>query len=168
MELLKEHLSAEAVKNINEWLNEPRYADYRSELISIIETENWQLLEDSFYKKIEFGTAGCRGKTGVGSNRINKVTIGESVQALCNYILSLDKSLSKKGIVIAFDTRLTSVELSQFSAQVVAANEIQCYLFDGFRSTPELSFAVRHLGCAAGIVISASHNPPSDNGFKVY
>ena len=168
MELSKEHLSAEAIKNINEWLNGPKYIEYKNDLLSLVEAEDWQLLEDSFYKKIEFGTAGCRGKTGIGSNRINKVTIGESTQALCDYVLSFGGDLSKRGIVIAFDTRLTSTELSQFSAQVVAANGIKAYIFDSFRSTPELSFSIRQLGCAAGIVISASHNPPIDNGFKVY
>lgn len=168
MQSLTEHLSSAAIENINSWLNESKYIEYKPELEKMIQAGDWQYLEDAFYKKIEFGTAGCRGKTGLGSNRINKVTIGESAQGLCDYILSLDKTLSEKGIVIAYDTRLTSPELSQFTAQVVAANGIQTYIFDSFRSTPELSFAVRHLGCAAGIVISASHNPPTDNGFKAY
>jgi len=168
MQLLTGHLSSAAIANINSWLNESRYIEYKLDLEKMIQAGDWQNLEDAFYKKIEFGTAGCRGKTGLGSNRINKVTIGESAQGLCDYILSLDRSLSKKGIVIAYDTRLTSLELSRFTAQVVAANGIKTYIFDSFRSTPELSFAVRHLGCVAGIVISASHNPPTDNGFKAY
>jgi len=168
MKLSEEYLSAEAINNINEWLKNPKYAECKPDVMSMIEAKNWQLLEDSFYKKIEFGTAGCRGKTGCGSNRINKITIGEATQALCDYVILSGGNLSKIGIVVAFDTRLTSIELSQLSARVIAANGIKVYLFDSFRSTPELSFAVRHLGCAAGIVISASHNPPTDNGFKVY
>ena len=108
------------------------------------------------------------GTTGIGSTRINRITIGESAQALCLYAKSFDESAPEKGIVIACDTRLTSPELSRYVAQVCAANGFKTYIFDSFRSTPELSFAVRHLGCAAGIVISASHNPPADNGFKAY
>ena len=168
MDLPKEHLSSSTIKNISKWLDEPKYNEYKPELEMMIQAEQWQQLEDAFFKIIEFGTGGRRGKTGIGSNRINKVTIGESAQALCEYAKSFDEDSSKKGIVIAYDTRLTSKELSLFTAQVVAANGFKAYLFDNFRSTPELSFAVRHLGCAAGIVISASHNPPSDNGFKAY
>lgn len=162
-----EHLSAEAVKNINEWLEKPKYADYRAELEDMIANEKWQELEDSFFKVIEFGTAGRRGTTGVGPNRINKVTIGESAQALCEYALEADPAASEKGIVVACDTRLSSPELSKYAASVCAANGFKTYIFESFRSTPELSFAVRHLQTAAGIVISASHNPPADNGFKV-
>lgn len=168
MQLSTEHLSASAIENITKWLTEPKYAEYIPELELMISGEQWEQLEDAFFKVIEFGTGGRRGKTGVGSNRINKVTIGESAQALCEYALSFDVYAAGKGIVIAYDTRVTSPELSRFAAQVVAANGFKTYLFDNFRATPELSFAVRHLGCAAGIVISASHNPPSDNGFKAY
>lgn len=168
MELSTENLSQNAINNINKWLLQPKYAEYKPEIEALIKVGDWASLEDVFFKEIEFGTGGRRGKTGVGSNRINRVTIGESAQALCEYVLSFDAKGAKKGIVIAYDTRLTSVELSRFTAQVVAANGFKTYLFDGFRATPELSFALRHLGCAAGIVISASHNPPTDNGFKAY
>jgi len=168
MQLSTEHLSASAIENITKWLTELKYSEYISELELMIQSEQWEQLEDAFFKVIEFGTGGRRGKTGIGSNRINKVTIGESAQALCKYALSFDVYAAAKGIVIAYDTRVTSPELSRFTAQVVAANGFKTYLFDNFRATPELSFAVRHLGCAAGIVISASHNPPSDNGFKAY
>jgi len=167
-EVLKKHLSDAAVKNITTWLGEAKYAEYRSELEAMIAAEKWQDLEDAFFKVIEFGTGGRRGVTGIGSNRINRVTIGESAQALCSYARSLDATTPQKGVVIAYDTRLTSPELSRYTAQVCAANGFKVYLFDGFRSTPELSFAVRHLGAAIGIVISASHNPPQDNGFKAY
>lgn len=163
-----EHLSENAIKNINDWLERPKYADYRPELETMIREEQWQQLEDAFFKVVEFGTAGRRGTTGIGSNRINRVTIGESAQALCEYAREADTEAGEKGIVIAYDTRLSSPELSKFTAQVCAANGFKTYIFDTFRSTPELSFAVRYLKAAAGIVISASHNPPADNGFKAY
>jgi len=165
---LQKNLSKEALKNVEQWLNEPKYEEYRDELVEMIEAEKWQELEDAFFKVIEFGTGGRRGTTGVGSNRINRVTIGESAQALCMYARSFDEKAAEKGIVIACDTRLSSPELSRYTAQVCAANGFKTYLFDNFRSTPELSYAVRHLGAAVGIVISASHNPPLDNGFKAY
>ena len=163
-----EYLSENAIKNINDWLERPKYADYRSELDAMIAEQQWSQLEDAFFKVVEFGTAGRRGTTGIGSNRINKVTIGESAQALCEYARDADPQAGEKGIVIAFDTRLSSPELSKFTAQVCASNGFKTYIFDSFRSTPELSFAVRYLSAAAGIVISASHNPPADNGFKAY
>ncbi|MFZ2125629.1 MAG: phospho-sugar mutase [Candidatus Saccharimonadales bacterium] len=168
MQQLEGKLSPAAIENINNWLNQLKYREYQPELIKMIQDEKWDDLEDAFFKVIEFGTGGRRGKTGLGSNRINKITIGESAQALCEYALSFDKDAASKGIVIACDTRLTSPELSRFAAQVLAANGFRTFVFDSFRATPELSFAVRHLHCAAGIVISASHNPPSDNGFKAY
>ncbi len=162
------HLSPEAVANINAWLDEPKYAQYRSGLEQMIANEHWKDLEDAFFKVIEFGTGGRRGTTGIGSNRINRVTIGESAQALCEYALDHDPSAAEKGVVIACDTRLSSPELSRYTAQVCAATGFKTYLFESFRATPELSFAVRHLNAAVGIVISASHNPPADNGFKAY
>ncbi|MFZ1812645.1 MAG: phospho-sugar mutase [Candidatus Saccharimonadales bacterium] len=162
------HVSEQAAANIQQWLQEPKYAEYRPEVVAMIESGKWRELEDAFFKVAEFGTAGIRGVTGVGSNRINRVTIGCATQALCQYMAEHDPALQQRGIVIAYDTRLTSVELSRYAASVVAANGFTAYLFDGFRSTPELSFAVRYMGCAAGIVLTASHNPPSDNGFKAY
>lgn len=165
---LREHLSLGAVANIEQWLSEPKYAEYKDELEALIADEQWQLLEDSFFKVIEFGTGGRRGETGIGSNRINRVTMGESAQALCQYAASIDENAKQKGVVIACDTRLSSKELSEYCASVCAANGFRTYIFDSFRSTPELSFAVRHLGAAVGIVVSASHNPPADNGFKAY
>ena len=165
---LRAHVSEDAVRNITDWLEQPKYSEYRDELQSLIEDEEWQILEDSFFKVIEFGTGGRRGVTGLGSNRINRVTMGESAQALCEYAVSHDKAAKEKGVVIACDTRLTSKELSEYCASVCAANGFKTYIFDSFRATPELSFAVRQLGAAIGIVVSASHNPPADNGFKAY
>lgn len=165
---LAKHVSADALSNITHWLEQPKYAEYRDELVEMINAERWKELEDAFFKVIEFGTGGRRGTTGVGSNRINRVTVGESAQALCVYAKKADPSAPQKGIAIACDTRLSSPELSKYCASVCAANGFKVYIFEDFRSTPELSFAVRELGCAAGIVITASHNPPSDNGFKAY
>lgn len=162
------HVSAEAAENIRQWLSESKYIEYRSDLEVMIAEQKWQELEDAFFKVIEFGTGGRRGTTGVGSNRINRVTIGESTLALCRYAVQFDAEASKKGIVIAHDTRLSSRELAEYAASVCAADGFTVYLFENFRSTPELSFAVRELGAAVGIVISASHNPPADNGFKAY
>lgn len=168
MSQYQQNVSEAAATNIEKWLTEPKYAEYREELQAMIAAERWQDLEDAFFKVIEFGTGGRRGTTGVGSNRINRVTIGESTQALCLYAVKADDQAPQKGVAIACDTRLSSPELSKYAASVAAANGFKVYLFDNFRATPELSFAIRHLGCAVGIVISASHNPPADNGFKAY
>lgn len=164
----REHLSEAAAQNVTAWLTEPKYAEYKAELEQLIADERWRDIEDAFFKDIEFGTAGRRGATGIGTNRINRVTIGESTQALCEYSLEADPHAADKGIVIACDTRLSSPELSQYAACVAAANGFKTYIFESFRPTPELSFAIRELGTATGIVISASHNPPADNGFKAY
>lgn len=164
----QEHLSSDAISNINAWLTQPKFAQYQAELEQMIAYERWQGLEDAFFKVIEFGTGGRRGTTGIGSNRINRVTIGESAQAFCEYALEHDPQAPQKGVVIAYDTRLSSPELSKYVAQVCAASGFKTYIFKSFRATPELSFTVRHLGASIGIVISASHNPPADNGFKAY
>lgn len=168
IDAVRGNVSKEAEANIELWLREPKYQEYIPEIEQMISRESWVELEDAFFKEVEFGTGGRRGTTGVGSNRINRVTIGESAQALCRYAANADRDAPQKGIVIACDTRLSSKELSEFTASVCAANGFKTYIFESFRATPELSFAVRHLGAAAGIVISASHNPPADNGFKAY
>ena len=162
---MEQNLSSEAVKNLQLWLDNPKYQAYRSKIQALIDQSDWKTLEDSFYKHIEFGTAGMRGTTGVGPANINTITIGEAAQAVADYLNGQTKQPS---VVIAYDTRISSVELSQITASVLAANHIKVYYFESFRSTPELSFAIRHLHASAGIVISASHNPPADNGFKVY
>lgn len=167
-ELAKANLSSDTIKNINDWLTQPKYEQYKADLEEMLANQKWHELEDAFFKVIEFGTGGRRGTTGLGSNRINRVTIGESAQAFCEYAAEHDHDAPAKGVVIAYDTRLSSPELSRYVAQVCAAAGFKTYIFESFRSTPELSFAVRHLGAAIGIVISASHNPPADNGFKGY
>lgn len=166
---MQNNLSQTAQQNVDIWLTDQKYAAYKPELEQLIAQEDWKTLEDSFFMAIPFGTGGRRGKVGVGPNRINTVTIGESAQGLCDYVISqLGEGAKKSGIVIAHDTRTTSREFAEYTANIIAANGFTTYLFNSFRATPELSFAVRYLKTVAGIVISASHNPPQDNGFKAY
>ena len=123
-------------------------------------------IEDRFYKELEFGTAGLRGIIGAGTNRMNKYIVGKATQGLANYILK--QGTQDKGVAISYDSRRMSPEFSKYSALVLNANGIRTYLFDHLRPVPELSFAVRELGCTAGIMITASHNKPQYNGYKVY
>ena len=151
-----------------QWLNNPYFdEEAKKELLSIQNDE--KEIEDRFYKNLEFGTGGLRGVIGYGTNRINKYTVRRATFGLANYILSKNPENGKKqGIVIAYDSRHKSEEFCLEAAKTLAACGIKTYIFDSLRPTPELSFAVRHLGCVAGIVITASHNPPEYNGYKVY
>jgi phosphoglucomutase len=124
-------------------------------------------LKDRFYKHMEFGTGGMRGVMGVGTNRINKYTLGKSTQGLSNYLKKAYPGEQIK-VVIAYDCRHNSDTLARTVAEVFSANGIKVYLFSALRTTPELSFAVKYLKCHAGIVLTASHNPPEYNGYKVY
>ena len=124
-------------------------------------------LEDCFYKDLEFGTGGMRGLMGVGTNRINKYTIGKITQGISNYLHKVFKNDMIK-VAIAFDCRNNSQFFANIVANIFSSNEIKVYLFESLRPTPELSFAVRHLKCQCGIVLTASHNPPEYNGYKVY
>lgn len=149
----------------NEWLNNPAFDEKsRKELESI--KGNDAEIEDRFYKDLEFGTAGLRGIIGMGSNRMNKYTVTKATQGLANYIVK--KGGQERGVAIAYDSRIMSHEFSMETALCLNANGIKTYRFDSLRPTPELSYAVRELGCIAGIVITASHNPPEYNGYKVY
>ena len=136
----------------------------KNELLGI--KENNEEIEDRFYKELEFGTAGLRGVMGAGTNRMNKYTVGKATQGLANYILK--QGTQNKGVAISYDSRMMSPEFSKISALILNANGIKTYLFDSLRPVPELSFAVRDLGCTAGIMITASHNKPKYNGYKVY
>lgn len=150
-----------------EWLNSSYLSEEdKSELRSI--SNNEEEIRDRFYKDLEFGTGGMRGKIAMGTNRMNIYTLGKSTQGLANYLLLKVKDASKKGVVIAYDPRYKSREFSERAARVLAANGIKVYLFNDVRPTPELSFTVKEMGAAAGIVITASHNPPEYNGYKVY
>lgn len=148
-----------------EWLSNPYFdADTKAELKGIENDENE--IKERFYKDLEFGTAGLRGIIGAGTNRLNIYTVRKATQGLANYILK--KGMEAKGVVIAYDSRNMSPEFADEAALCLAANKIKAYVFESLRPTPELSYAVRHLGCAAGINITASHNPPEYNGYKVY
>ncbi|WP_431121809.1 phospho-sugar mutase [Flagellimonas flava] len=152
--------------NAKTWLTDFFDADTKKEVQHLIENDTEELKE-RFYKDLEFGTGGMRGVMGVGTNRINKYTLGKNTQGLSNYLKKVHGNNEIK-VVIAYDCRHNSDTLSKTVSEVFAANGIQVYLFSELRTTPELSFAVRHLGCQAGIVLTASHNPPEYNGYKVY
>ena len=156
-----------AEENIRAWLNEPRYAQYAAQVAAHVADEKWQVLDDVFWTIIPFGTGGRRGKMyPIGSNAINERTIGESAQGLANYVK--DNTNGPLSCAIAFDTRHKSVEFSKLCASIMVAAGFKVYYLDEIRSTPELSFAVRMKGCSCGIMVTASHNPPSDNAVKAY
>ena len=147
------------------WCEDPSLdKETRKELLSIKDDE--EEIKDRFYKELEFGTAGLRGVIGMGTNRMNKYTVGKATQGLANYIL--EQGTQDKGVAISYDSRRMSDEFSLQTALILNANGIKTYLFESLRPVPELSFAVRQLGCTAGIMITASHNPPKYNGYKVY
>lgn len=148
------------------WLTDFFDADTKTEIQNLIHNDPEELKE-RFYKDLEFGTGGMRGVMGVGTNRINKYTLGKNTQGLSNYLNKTYPGEDLK-VVIAYDCRHNSDTLSQTVAEIFSANDIKVYRFSALRTTPELSFAVRHLGCHAGIVLTASHNPPEYNGYKVY
>lgn len=149
----------------NKWVTGDSFDEAtRTELIAI--RDNEKEIEDRFYKDLEFGTGGLRGVIGAGTNRMNRYTVGRATQGLANYILK--KGIEDPAVVIAYDSRHFSYEFAREAARVLNSNGITAYLFDGLRPTPELSFAVRELKAVAGLVITASHNPPQYNGYKVY
>ncbi|MGK0315486.1 MAG: phosphoglucomutase [Saprospiraceae bacterium] len=155
------------IKNKAEyWTSTVFDVETRNEIQSIIDNDSTEL-NDRFYKDLEFGTGGMRGVMGAGTNRVNKYTLGKATQGLSNYIKSSYPNVLGK-VVIAYDCRHNSDTLARTVAEVLSANGIKVYLFSELRTTPELSFAVRHLNCHAGIVLTASHNPPEYNGYKVY
>ena len=157
---------SEILDKAKQWLSATFDAATQQEIEQLI-TTNAPDLEDRFYKNMEFGTGGMRGVMGAGTNRINKYTLGRATQGLSNYLIeNVDKNQLK--VVIAYDCRHNSKKFAKIVANVLSANNIKVYLFEDLRATPELSFAVRHLDCDAGIVLTASHNPPEYNGYKVY
>lgn len=148
-----------------EWLSNPYFdVKTKAELEGIADDENE--IKERFYKELEFGTAGLRGIIGAGTNRMNIYTVRKATQGLANYIIS--QGFEAKGVAIAYDSRRMSPEFANEAALCLAANGVKAYVFESLRPTPELSYAVRKLGCIAGINITASHNPPEYNGYKVY
>ena len=146
------------------WLNDPFSKETQDKVKEL--HKDSKLLEDCFYKDLEFGTGGMRGIMGVGTNRINQYTLGKTTQGICNYLNQSEKGEIK--VVIAFDCRNNSSYFAKIVSDVFSANKIKAYVFSELRPTPELSFAVKELGCTCGIVLTASHNPPEYNGYKVY
>ncbi len=147
------------------WCESPEFdEETKKELLAI--KDDVKEIEDRFYKELEFGTAGLRGVIGAGTNRMNQYTVGKATQGLANYIL--EQGTEEKGVAISYDSRKMSKEFSMQTALILCANGIKTYLFESLRPVPELSFAIRKLKCTAGIMITASHNPPKYNGYKVY
>ena len=151
-------------KRVEEWSKDP-FCNKTILKVSELKKDP-ELLYDSFYKELEFGTGGMRGISGVGTNRINKYTIGRNTQGIANYINKIENGVKK--VVIAYDCRNDSEYLANIVANIFSANNIKVFLFSSLRPTPELSFAVKKLNCICGIVLTASHNPPEYNGYKVY
>ena len=147
------------------WTNDDYFDEATQKELKAIEN-NQSEVEDRFYKELEFGTGGLRGVIGAGTNRMNIYTVRKATQGLANYIIK--QGGEKKGVAIAYDSRFMSPEFADEAALCLAANGIKAYVFDTLRPTPELSFALRKLGCISGIVVTASHNPPEYNGYKVY
>ena len=153
------------MKEYKKWCESPEFdEETKKELLAIKNDE--KEIEDRFYKELEFGTAGLRGIIGAGTNRMNKYTVGKATQGLANYIL--EQGTQEKGVAISYDSRRMSKEFALQTALILCANGVKAYLFENLRPVPELSFSVRNLGCTAGVMITASHNPPKYNGYKVY
>ena len=160
------HIEPEILEKVNQWLT-PTFDAETQEKIQQMIAGNPKELKESFYKNLEFGTGGMRGVMGVGNNRINKYTLGKNTQGLSNYLKQTFSNQQIK-VAIAYDCRHNSKSFGKLVADVFSANGIKVYLFEDLRPTPELSFALKHLDCHCGIVLTASHNPPEYNGYKVY
>jgi len=155
------------IKKASEWLQAPFDKKTQQKVQDLLDKNDQNLIE-GFYKNLAFGTGGMRGIMGEGTNRINKYTLGKNTQGLSNYLKNYFKDLEQIKVAIAYDCRHNSKKFAKEVANVFSANSIKVYLFDDLRPTPELSFAVRYLGCQSGVVLTASHNPPEYNGYKVY
>ncbi len=164
----QDKLSTGAVANIRTWLTDPRYWEYAPQVAGHISSGKWKELEAAFWTVIPFGTGGRRGRMyPIGCNAINDRTIGESAQGLADYVKEHAQG-KPLACAIAYDTRHQSRHFAELCAEIMVAAGFQVFFLDGYRSTPELSFAVRHEGCTCGIIVTASHNPPSDNAVKAY
>ncbi len=154
-------------KVYEQWVNDEYFDEKTRNELKAIENDDKEI-QERFYKNLEFGTGGLRGIIGAGTNRMNIYTVSKATQGFANYIIKQGDEAKKMGVVIAYDSRRMSPEFAETAALVLNGNGIKTYLFDELRPTPVLSFAVRHLGCTGGIVVTASHNPPEYNGYKVY
>jgi len=161
------NILSEVRKKAEEWLNSPIDEASKTAIREMLDHDESELIE-SFYRDLEFGTGGLRGIMGVGTNRMNIYTVGMATQGLCNYLLAQFSERKEISLAVAHDCRNNSPLFAEITAQICIANGIKAYLFDGLRPTPELSFAIRQLGCQSGVVITASHNPKEYNGYKAY
>ncbi len=162
-------LTTAALANIQTWLNEPRYSHYVDQVLEHIESEKWQALDDAYWTIIPFGTGGRRGRMyPIGSNAINDRTIGESAQGLAEMVREVKGPGASLRCAIAYDTRHNSRHFAELCTSILVAAGFEVFFIDGYRATPQLSFAVREKNCDCGIMVTASHNPPSDNAVKVY
>ncbi len=166
--LNEKKINKTAHDEIVKWLTEEEFKEFIPQLTREIQTGNWESLMDRFYRVVIFGTGGIRGTMDIGTNRINNYTIRWASQAYSQYLLKYKKDQIQKGVALAYDSRNNSDTLVKETARVLAANGIPVHMFNYYRATPELSFTVRFLGCVGGIVLTASHNPPEFNGYKVY
>ena len=166
--LQEKKINQVAFDEISRWMTDEEFAEFRQTLSEKIQNENWDFLMDAFYRVLIFGTGGIRGVMDIGTNRMNNYMIRWASQAYAQYILKYKSALVSKGIAIAYDSRHNSETFMKETARVLAANGIPVHIYDYYKATPQLSFTVRHLGCAGGIVLTASHNPPQFNGYKVY
>ena len=163
-----QELIKQVTEKAEQWLTPAYDAETQAEVKRMLENEDKTELIDSFYKDLEFGTGGLRGIMGAGSNRMNIYTVGAATQGLANYLNKNFKDLKQISVVVGHDCRNNSRKFAEISAAIFSANGIKVYLFDDLRPTPEVSFAIRHLGCQSGINITASHNPREYNGYKAY
>ncbi|MCF8302906.1 MAG: phospho-sugar mutase [Bacteroidales bacterium] len=163
----QENVDKSILERAQKWLDGNYDRDTKATVRSYLVNDQTTLI-DAFYKDLEFGTGGLRGIMGVGTNRMNKYTVGSATQGLANYLKKMFAGRDEIKAVIAYDSRNNSRYFSEVTADVLSANGIKVYLFDALRPTPELSFAIRHLGCQTGVMITASHNPKEYNGYKVY
>jgi phosphoglucomutase len=161
------NIDPQVIEKANVWLN-GNYDEETKKAVREMMENNPQELVESFYKDLEFGTGGLRGIMGTGSNKMNKYTVGSATQGFSNYLKANFPDKKQISVAIAYDSRNNSKYFAQITADVFSANGIKVFLFDDLRPTPELSFAIRHLGCQGGIVITASHNPKEYNGYKAY
>lgn len=164
----QESLIKEVTKKAQIWLGKEYDAETRADVQRMLDSEDKTELIESFYKDLEFGTGGLRGIMGAGSNRMNIYTVGAATQGLSNYLISEFGDLPQIKVVIGHDCRNNSRKFAEISAQIFSANGIKVYLFEDLRPTPEISFAIRELGCQSGIILTASHNPKEYNGYKAY
>lgn len=165
---MENELLKEVTQRANKWLGPEYDEETRAAVKAMLENNDKTELIESFYKDLEFGTGGLRGIMGAGTNRMNIYTVGAATQGLSNYLKVAFKNLPEIKVVVGHDVRNNSRKFAEIVADIFSANGIKVYLFDGCRPTPEMSFAIRHLGCQSGVIITASHNPKEYNGYKAY